>query len=130
VAFRHAIRVRYGECDQQGVVFNAHYLAYVDDALEQWMRTALGAVYLTGFDVMLKKATVEWSSPARHLDELVLTPAVTRWGTASFDVTVEGAVDDRRVFTATILYVSVRPGSHEPVPVPDGVRATLSSSTG
>ena len=30
--------VRYGECDQQGVVFNAHYLAYVDDALDQWLR--------------------------------------------------------------------------------------------
>lgn len=125
----HAIRVRYGECDQQGVVFNAHYLAYVDDCIEQWMRTVLGGVYLNGFDVMLKRAAVEWSSPARHLDDLVLVPAVSRWGTTSFDVTVEGTVGDRHVFTATILYVSVRPGSHEPVPVPDDVRAALTSSS-
>ena len=25
--------VRYGECDQQGVVFNAHYLAWADEAM-------------------------------------------------------------------------------------------------
>jgi acyl-CoA thioesterase FadM len=26
----HELRVRYGECDPQGVVFNAHYLAHLD----------------------------------------------------------------------------------------------------
>lgn len=127
--FAHTIRVRYGECDQQGVVFNAHYLAYVDDTIEQWMRALLGSVYLNGFDIMLKKATVEWTSPARHLDDLVCVPAVSRWGTTSFDVTVDGMVGDRHVFTATILYVSVRPGTHEPVPVPDGVKVALAPSS-
>lgn len=128
--FTHAIRIRYGECDQQGVVFNAHYLAYVDDCIEQWMRTVLGGAYLNGFDVMLKRASVEWSSPARHLEDLVLVPSVSRWGTTSFDVTVVGTVGDRDVFTATILYVSVKPGTHEPVAVPDDIKARLSSSTG
>src|SRR5262249_53569126 len=33
----YRLRVRYSECDQQGVVFNAHYFAYFDDALtEVW----------------------------------------------------------------------------------------------
>jgi acyl-CoA thioesterase FadM len=32
VTYRHTIRVRYGECDMQRVVFNAHYFAYCDDA--------------------------------------------------------------------------------------------------
>lgn len=30
--------VRYSECDQQGVVFNAHYLAYADEAVEHVLR--------------------------------------------------------------------------------------------
>ena len=38
MGFHHEIAVRYGEVDQQGVVFNAHYLAYVDDAMDHWMR--------------------------------------------------------------------------------------------
>ena len=29
--YRHEIRIRYGEVDMQRHVFNAHYLAYVDD---------------------------------------------------------------------------------------------------
>ena len=28
--FRHRLRVRWSECDPQGVVFYAHYLAYFD----------------------------------------------------------------------------------------------------
>jgi len=28
MSYRHTVRVRYGECDMQSVVFNAHYLAY------------------------------------------------------------------------------------------------------
>ena len=31
--FVHRLRVRYGECDAQGVVFNANYLMYFDVAL-------------------------------------------------------------------------------------------------
>jgi len=31
--FRHQLRVRFNECDPQGVVFNANYLVYFDVAL-------------------------------------------------------------------------------------------------
>ena len=33
--FRHSIRVRYNECDPQGHVFNANYLAYFDIAITE-----------------------------------------------------------------------------------------------
>lgn len=29
-------RVRYSECDQQGVVFHAHYLTWADEASSEW----------------------------------------------------------------------------------------------
>ncbi|MBV9933801.1 MAG: hypothetical protein JO367_05815, partial [Actinobacteria bacterium] len=41
----HRIRVRYGEVDMQRVVFNSHYLAYCDDAVEHWLST-LGLVVM------------------------------------------------------------------------------------
>jgi acyl-CoA thioesterase FadM len=47
MAYRHTLRVRYGEVDMQGHAFNAHYLAYVDDACNAWFRQVLGAGYLT-----------------------------------------------------------------------------------
>lgn len=130
MAFRHQIRVRYGEVDMQQVVFNAHYLAYVDDAVDTWFRSLFGAEYTegfadTGWDMMLKKATVEWSSPARFGDLLDLDVAIARWGRSSFDVGVAGHVDDRAVFTAVITYVGVQHGTVTPVPAPEKIRTAL-----
>ena len=37
--FSHRLRVRYGECDPQGIVFNANYMLYVDVVFtELWRR--------------------------------------------------------------------------------------------
>jgi acyl-CoA thioester hydrolase len=122
----YELRVRYGECDMQGVVFNAHYLAYVDDAIDRWFVDRIGRFDEVGFDCMVKRAAVEWSSPARWGETLSLVPSVSRWGTSSFDVTVTGAVGHRPVFSATVVYISVQPGSHTPCPVPGDVREALS----
>ena len=124
--FRHVIRVRYGDCDMQGVVFNAHYLAYVDDAVDQFVRSSVGDYQAAGFDFMLKRISIEWASPARYDDELTLTVVVSRWGTSSFDVTVEGSVGERPVLHAVVVYVSTMPGTATSTPVPDAVRAALS----
>ena len=130
MAFRHQIRVRYGEVDMQQVVFNAHYLAYVDDAVDTWFRSLFGTDYTAGFadtgwDIMLKKATVDWSSPARLGDVLDLDVAVARWGRSSFDVGVAGQVQGRAVFTATITYVGVRHGTVTPIAAPEKIRTAL-----
>jgi acyl-CoA thioester hydrolase len=122
VAFSAEIRVRYNECDVQGVVFNANYLIYVDETLERWIAATLGDHAL---DMVVKKATVEWHSSAKHGDVLVLTPRITRWGTTSYDVTTTGQVGDRPVFTATMVYINVIPGTKTPEPVSDAVRAAL-----
>ena len=41
--FRHRLRVRYHECDPQGIVFNANYLAYADIAITELYRDAFGS---------------------------------------------------------------------------------------
>ena len=40
--FEFLFRVRYDECDPQGVVFNARYGDYIDLALTEFMRAAMG----------------------------------------------------------------------------------------
>lgn len=126
MTFRHCLKVRYGEVDLQGVVFNAHYLAYVDDTIDTWFRDALGPSFQQyDWDVMLKKATVEWSSPAGLGDTLQLDARISRWGNTSLDVEVDGAVEGRAVFTAVITYVGVHFGTHTPRTAPDAVRSAL-----
>ena len=123
--FRHSVAVRYGECDQQGVVFNANYLAYVDDTMVCWMRSLGDLGWVESWDVMLKRAEVVWHSAARWPDVLDVVPSVTRWGTTSFDVTFELRVGERSVATIVITYVSVRQGETSPSPTPAVVRAAL-----
>lgn len=123
--FRHELRVRYGEVDVQGHVFNAHYLAYVDDAFDQWCRSALGEGYTDQLDMVVKKAELTWASGAGFGDRLAIDVGVRRWGTTSFDVGFAGSVGERPVFDAVLTYITIVPGTLRPTPVPEPVRAAL-----
>jgi len=122
--FRNSIPVRFGEVDQQGVVFNAHYLAYCDDTLERWVRT-FGDVRALGWDMMLVKATIEWQGSAGHLDTIDVDVAVTRYGRTSFTLGYRGTVAGAPLFTSEIVYVNVSPGSDEPCEMPAVIRQGL-----
>jgi acyl-CoA thioester hydrolase len=126
VSHHHELRVRYGECDMQQVVFNANYFAYIDDATDTWFRAA----GIEGFEVMLKKVTLEWHASARFGDVLEMEVEAVHWGRTSFHVSVRAHVGDRAVFDAVIVYVSTvppgsGPGSGTPTPIPDAMRVAL-----
>ena len=123
----HHIRVRYGECDMQRVVFNANYLAYCDDAVEQWLRAKGVQVNDVGWDFMLKKATVEWQGTATVHETIDISVEVSRWGNTSLDVLFVGTVSGRPVFTTTITYVGVKLGTLEKMPPPEDVKRILSA---
>lgn len=128
--FTHTIRVRYVEVDAQGVVFNAHYLTYCDDAMTRFF-AALGydpkETFTEGgaFDVMLVKSVLEWKGSAGFEDELAIEVRPSRLGGSSFDITFTMRVGDREVCVVVITYVSVVPGEHRSCPIPDEVRGQL-----
>jgi acyl-CoA thioester hydrolase len=130
VSFTHTLRVRYGECDAQGVVFNANWLAFADDAMTEFFRH-LGfppkETWLEGgpFDVMLVHAELDWRAPAGFDDLVTFVPVPTRLGTKSFDLTTTATVEGREVFASTITYVVIDPESHTSVPIPDVLRVAL-----
>ncbi|MBI2709896.1 MAG: acyl-CoA thioesterase [Actinobacteria bacterium] len=126
-AFRHSIRVRYQEVDAQKVVFNAHYLAYCDEAVSTWLGEVYGWDGTTDdhFDWMLVKVVLEWRGSAGFRDVIDVDMGVSRWGTTSFDVRFAGSVRDRAVFDATITYVCVQPGANTKIAVPDDLRQLL-----
>ncbi|MFP5328484.1 MAG: acyl-CoA thioesterase [Acidimicrobiia bacterium] len=123
--FRHSIAVRYGEVDMQKVVFNAHYLAYCDDAVETWFRGLSLSLADHDYDFMLKKAVVEWSGSAGVGDVLDIDVHVERWGNTSFDVAFAGSVRGERVFDCVITYVGVRAGTKETTTPPPAFREAL-----
>lgn len=126
MAFVHRVRPRYGEIDMQRVVFNAHYLAYCDDAADLWFRSLGVGLEAGDWDVMVKKAAITWTGAARVHDELVITVAIRRWGTTSFDVGFDGTIAGAPIFSADLTYVAVRTGTIETLRVPDDFRAAAS----
>jgi acyl-CoA thioester hydrolase len=122
--YRHEVRVRYGDCDMQQVVFNAHYLAYSDDAVMCWFTSRLAA-RMHEFDCMLKSVNIIWHRPLRLGDIATLDCVVTRWGNSSFDVLIRGHVAGEPSFDTSIVYVSTTPGAPKPTPVPEWVRSAL-----
>ena len=63
--------VRYGECDQQGVVFNAHYLAWADEAVTALfldLGTPYAGLLARGLETAVVASELTWTSPARWGD--------------------------------------------------------------
>jgi acyl-CoA thioester hydrolase len=128
----HQLRPRYAEVDAQGVVFNAHWLTYFDEASTrffEWMGYEPAIAFVRDFDVMVVKAMLEWQGPAGFDDVVDIAVMPTRIGTSSFDLTYRASVGDVSACTGVITYVSVTPGTHEPTPIPFTLRERLEAAT-
>jgi acyl-CoA thioester hydrolase len=84
--FVHRLRVRYGDCDPQGVLFNANYLAYIDHTINEMWREAYGS-YNTmldrGVDIVVAEVRMRFLGSARFEEEIELEASITRMGTTS-----------------------------------------------
>ncbi len=133
--FHHDLRVRFGETDAQGIVFNAHYLTYFDVAWTEYFR-ALGLPYQDlvglGADTVLARITVEFKSSAKFDDLIEIYTRISRIGNSSltFDFEIYPRGEDRLVAAASSLYVCVDPKALQPIRVPEELRRRIGSFEG
>jgi acyl-CoA thioester hydrolase len=130
--FRHRIRVRWSECDLQGVVFYAHYLAYFDIAMTELWREAVQPyteMQDGGADMMVGEATIRYFDSARFDDEIDLVATVTRLGTTSMTTTlqIERAEDGKLLVEGDLRHVFIDPRDGAKRPIPERIRAALTS---
>jgi acyl-CoA thioester hydrolase len=126
----HRIRVRYGECDPQGVVFNAHYFAYFDIALtELWREVAGGyaAMMERGVDLQVVEATARYKAPARFDDEIDVAIEVSRLGTTSMVTDLAITRDGTLLVEGELAHVFVDARTLMKIPIPDDLRAALAA---
>lgn len=127
--FSYYLRVRYGECDAQKVVFNARYGDYVDVAVNEFIR-AIGwsdALINGDLDFQLVKQTTEWKAPARFDQVLEIALAATHLGTTSFTLMAEFRIagGDPIIATVETIYVLVDAKTLTKVPLPEDLRAAF-----
>ena len=113
----------------QRVVFNSHYLAYVDDAMSHWMRSVGYDYGVDGFDFMVRHAEVDWRGSATYGDTLQIDCAVSRWGNTSFDVRFDVKVREQTVVEIVLTYVGVEAGTTNTIAVPEGFRTALAPAS-
>jgi len=128
VPFVHRLRVRFHECDPQGVVFNAHYFAYFDIALTEMWREAFGSygeVVAGGTDVVVVEASATFRAPARFDDELDVELRVDRLGTTSMAMAATIRRDGEELVEGRMVHVFVDTATMAKKTIPDHMRAAL-----
>jgi YbgC/YbaW family acyl-CoA thioester hydrolase len=129
--FFHRLRVRWAEVDMQKIVFNAHYLTYVDTAVaDYWRALALPyeeAMHLLGGDLYVKKVTVEFNASARMDDRLDIGLKCSRVGNSSMVFSAAIFRGDELLITCELVYVFADPASQSSKAVPPPLRQILAN---
>ena len=124
-------KIRYSDCDPQGIVFNANFARYWDDAVTDWFEElGFGGTELGGIDVDVVTARLEidFKAAARLGDTLVTEAAVERIGDTSMTVlvTTSRQSDSKIVAAGKAIYVFVDPAEFRPITVPESFREAVS----
>lgn len=126
--FVHELRVRYGECDPQGIVFNANYLVYFDVAFTEFWREALGSwneMVERGVDAVVAEANARFRSPARFDDEVQLQVRVAELGRTSITTAIDVCRDGEVLVEGRLRHVFVDAKTWKKVEMPDWIREGL-----
>ncbi len=124
------LRVRWAEVDMQKIVFNGHYLTYIDTAIAEYWRE-IGLPYPDGYverfasDIYLRKATLEYLGPARYDDELTVCCRVARLGRSSMTFHFEIYRQAEGLVSAELVYVNADPSTMKAAPLPEDLRARV-----
>ena len=124
----HTLRVRYAECDPQGVVFNANYVAYFDVIITELWREALGRyqdLVDTGVDMVVAEINVRYLGSAAFDDEIDFAAHVTRLGETAISTRIDASIGGRPIVEGRIRHVFIDAATKQKRPMPDHVREAM-----
>lgn len=129
--FAYPMRVRWAECDPQGIVFHGRYLTYFDIAQTEYLRH-IGLPYPQamkdlGVDLVVIKATLECLGSAFFDDEIEVMVRVGRIGRTSltFQFEVYRRGGDELLIRDESVYVCVDAENFKSTPIPEPLIQTI-----
>lgn len=127
--FFHTLRVRWVEVDMQKIVFNGHYLMYLDTAVsDYWRALALPyeqSLHGMGGDLFVVKSSLEYKASALYDDLLHIGMRCSRIGNSSivFDSVVFRG--EQMLVKGELVYVYADLQTKTSQPVPQNLRDIL-----
>lgn len=129
--FSLPIRIYWEDTDAGGVVYHARYVAYLERARSEWMRTlgyqqggmreSLGLVFA------VRAMELDFLKPARLDDALDVTVALAGCRRASAVFAQEVRRGDEVLLTARVRVAALEAASFRPCAIPEGLYAHLKS---
>jgi acyl-CoA thioester hydrolase len=132
-AFSLPVVPRYAEIDQQGVVFNGHYLTWFDEACTGFL-DHLGVTYpgliATGHDVQVVHSEIDYLAGVRWRDVVRVAVECDRIGTTSFTLRFSvlrsnADIDEQLAIRGHNVYVVVSTDDWAKRPIPELLRGAL-----
>ncbi len=126
--FKTSVRVRWMECDAQGIVYNGAYMGYLEIGQAEYYRNLGFAIYIIPksgyFDFAVVKSTLVFKAAAR-VDEIVeLLVRVSDIGNTSLTLNMEiyREGSDRLLTSIETVYVGYDAATETTRRVPDDIR--------
>jgi YbgC/YbaW family acyl-CoA thioester hydrolase len=127
--FLDPLRVRWAEVDMQRIVFNGHYLMYLDTAVGGYWRSLAMPYHETmemlEGDLYVRKATLEYLASARYDERLQVGIRCERIGNSSMRFTGCVFRGAQPLVTSELVYVFADPATQTSRPVPPLLRSVL-----
>lgn len=129
--FSHRIKVRCSEIDGQNIVFNAHYLTYLDVASTEYFYEGLGLnlrklAANEEFEYVVAKSTLEYKNSAQLGDWLNIWVRTKSIGSSSFTISCKITREDEDlILLGEIVCVCYNAQTKSSAPVPDFIRERI-----
>ena len=126
--FHSDLRVRWMECDAQGIAFNGSYLNYMEVGQAEYYRNLGFSIYKIAqhgyFDSAVVKITVEYKAPVRVEDEIEIFIGVSNIGNTSLSMHSEiyHPGSNRILTTIQAIYVGYDATTGQTRPIPNSIR--------
>ena len=130
-SFQSRRRISFADCDPAGIVFHPRYLEMINAVIEDWFAEGLGKSFAQLHlqerkGVPTVQISTEFPAPGRMGDELVFTLGVSKLGTSSIGLSVDGARAGELLVKSrlTLVYMDLESARSEPLP--DDLRTAIS----
>ncbi len=126
--FVHRLRVRYVECDMQGIVFNAHYYTWMDIAHTELWREAMGPLAELsnlGVDFVVAESSARFRAPARFDQDIDVAVRVEALTSSSMTTQHTFSHDGRLLAEGRIRHACVDAQTWAKTPWPDQVQSAF-----
>lgn len=124
--FSLRLRVRWAECDPQGIVFFGRYYEYFDLGMTEYLR-ALGVAYPqffldAGGDLFTRHSHCDYHASARFDEEIDVRVRAAHLGRSSLVFAFEVAREEAVLTSGEIVYVFADPEARTTLALPEAFR--------